>query len=422
MGKDSGGDPLHIPDLTYEQFSDFHKRYYHPSNAWLYFYGDMDEDSRLKKAAEYLDNFSALEIDSRIQPQKPFDTPVSLYKPYPAASDDPDELQNKSMFSIAWVFPEPTDTRTRILCEMLEFILVGMPASPLRKALIDSNLGEDLAGNDLETENDPMYFSTGLKGIASEDAEKVEALIFKTLEKIAEGAPAALVEAAINTLEFDLRENNSGRYPKGLSLMLTALNAWIYDGDPIGSLQFEQHLESIKADIAAGKPLFEDLIRTWMLQNTHRATVLLEPDVEFEARRSELERQRLEGITENLDAAARLRIEEEDAALRAHQSTPDLPENLATIPRLSVSDLEKSNKTIHSQELQTGGCRSLLHAMDTSSIAYVDLAFDLMPLWDQAPWLLPLLLRFSHGRSWTWARKTMILWISTSALPKKQAA
>ncbi len=396
-GMDSGGDPMHIPDLTYEQFVDFHKRYYHPSNAWIYFYGDMDEDSRLQKAAEYLDGFSSLEIDSRIKTQKPFDTPVRLHKPYPATADNPESLQNKSMFSIAWVFPEPTDTRTRILCEMLEFLLVGMPASPLRKALIDSNLGEDLAGMDLETENDPMFFSTGLKGIHGKDADKVEALIFETLERIAQGAPAELVEAAVNTLEFDLREKDSGRSPRGLALMLTALNAWIYDGDPIDSLRFENHLAAIKADLAADVPLFEDLIRKWMLQNTHRASILLEPDAEYEARRNEKETQLLEQFSQGLDASARVRIAEEDAKLRALQATPDRPEDLATIPRLAVADLETSNKLIPSREGEAGGCRALLHALDSSGIAYVDLAFDLLPVWQQAPWLLPLVPLFARG-------------------------
>ena len=179
--------------------------------------------------------------------------------------------------------------------------------------------------------------------------------------------------------------------------MLTALNAWIYDGDPIASLQFENQLASIKADLAAGKPLFEDLIRTWMLQNTHRASILLEPDTEFETRRLEKENQRLEQFAQGLDATARARIAEDDAELRAQQALPDRPEDLATIPRIAVADLDKNNKLIPSQESKVGGCNALLHTLDSSGIAYVDMAFDLLPVWQQAPWLMPLVPLFARG-------------------------
>jgi Zn-dependent M16 (insulinase) family peptidase len=167
-GLDSGGDPREIPDLTYAQFREFHQRYYHPSNARIYFYGDGDPDERLRRMDGYLSEFDALEIDSSINLQPALDQPQRVTIPYDASDDG-----RKPMATMNWLLGEVVDPVDTISLQILAHILVGTPASPLRKALIDSALGEDLVGVGLEDELRQLFFSTGLKGLNIEDGGKI---------------------------------------------------------------------------------------------------------------------------------------------------------------------------------------------------------------------------------------------------------
>jgi Zn-dependent M16 (insulinase) family peptidase len=178
-GFDSGGDPVVIPSLTFEQFLAFHRKYYHPSNARIYFYGDDPPTQRLKLVNEYLKDFEMNEIDSTISLQPPIDQPKHYTHPFAAGSDD--DRGPMGMMAVNWLLKETTDIELNMAFDILEYILLGMPGSPLRKALIDSNLGEDLAGGGLEDALRQMVFSTGLKGIDIKNADKIEALILKTL-------------------------------------------------------------------------------------------------------------------------------------------------------------------------------------------------------------------------------------------------
>ena len=178
--------------------------------------------------------------------------------------------------------------------EMLEHILEGLPGSPLRKALIGSGLGEDTTGCGLETDLRQMYYSTGLKGVAPGDVQKAELLIFDVLAQLAEeGIDPAAVEAAVNSVEFAYRENNSGRFPRGLAAMIQALSTWLYDGDPLAPLAWEAPLKDIKDRLARGEKVFEQAIRRWFLDNGHRATVVLLPDANLGKVRDEAEAARL---------------------------------------------------------------------------------------------------------------------------------
>ncbi|GAB4581413.1 MAG: hypothetical protein Fur0022_41600 [Anaerolineales bacterium] len=277
---------------------------------------------------------------------------------------------------------------------MLSHILSGTPASPLRKALIDSGLGEDTTGG-LDTQIQQMVFSAGLKGIATEDAGKVEALILTTLQKLAdEGIDPHTVEAALNTFEFRLRENNTGGFPRGLALMMRTLASWNYGGDPIEPLGFEEPLQAIKAKIAAGDPYFENLIRTYFLNNPHRTTVLLKPDPELRARVEADERARLDAARAAMTAEDVQRIIEQTHDLKLRQETPDPPEALATLPFLKLSDLEKDIRKVHSDILDENGVRVLHQDLFTNGIVYLSVGFNLRAL--PAP-LLPYFPLFSDG-------------------------
>ncbi len=249
-GVDSGGDPRHIPDLTYSQFKSFHEKYYHPTNARIFFYGDDDPEERLRRMDAYLDGYERIDVDSSIPIQTKFNKPRVIEKSF----DPGDEAASaKGMLVMNWLFSDVEAPDVMLALSILAHILVGTPASPLQKALINSGLGEDLAGVGLELELIQPYFSTGLKGVQTDDdgnlveIAKIEALIFGTLETLArDGIDPEMIAAAFNTVEFRLRENNTGSFPQGLLLMLRALTSWLYDNDPIEPLAFEAPLLKLK--------------------------------------------------------------------------------------------------------------------------------------------------------------------------------
>lgn len=206
-----GGNPEVIPRLTYRAFREFHASHYHPSNARFFFWGDDPEEARFARLDPYLSRFSARKVDSVVPLQPRLSVPRELEFAYAAGEEG-----DRGHVAVNWLTCESGETEELLILEMLEHILLGLPGSPLRKALIESGLGEDLTGSGLETDLRQTFFSVGLRSIVPGTAGDVEMLIMETLAGLAEeGVPAAAVEAAVNSVEFDLRENNSGRFPRG---------------------------------------------------------------------------------------------------------------------------------------------------------------------------------------------------------------
>jgi len=378
-GLDSGGDPKEIPNLTYEQFYDFHKRYYHPSNARIFFYGDDDPLERLNRLESVLKEFEPVSVDSNVRLQTPFDAPKKLVRPYMAG--EADGTTDRGMITVNWLLEETTLVDANFSLRVLEYILLGMPASPLRKALIGSGLGEDVTGGGLESELRQMSFSTGLKGIEPKNAQKIENLIQKTLKSLSlSGIDPHTVSAAMNTIEFRLRENNTGSFPRGLSLMLRSLTTWLYGGDPLALLAFESPLERLKKQIETDPRYFERLIDRAFLSNPHRTTLVLEPDSELRKREAEAEKARLEKARAGMDEEALKAVQENTVLLKRLQEKPDSPEALATIPMLKREDLEPQNKIIPLVEMDEKNTPILFHDLFTNGIVYVDLGFNLQYL------------------------------------------
>ncbi len=378
-GLDSGGDPQVIPNLTYSQFKHFHETYYHPSNAYIFFYGDDDPAQRLERMDAYLRDFSRRQVDSAIGTVERFKAPARVTKPFDAGEQEQDK--NQHMLTMNWLLDEVTDRQYGLALGILAHILIGTPASPLRKALIDSGLGEDLAGVGLERDLRQPYFSTGLKGINPENLDKVEALIVSTLTDLAQnGIDADTLAASLNTVEFRLRENNTGGFPRGIVLMIRALNTWLYDGDPVEPLAFENPLGSIRQRMADGERVFENLIRQHLLDNAHTLTLVLEPDAALNERLEAQERERLEAARGGMSAADLEKLVENTQALKRIQETPDSAEALATIPVLTLADLEPEVKTIPIEEEHIAGVATLYHDLFTNGIVYLDLGMDLKQL------------------------------------------
>ena len=376
-GYDSGGDPAVIPDLTYTQFKTFHDTYYHPSNARIFFYGDDDAEERLSLIDAFITEFEGIEVDASVPLQPRFEAPRTIQLGYDAGDDADDD--RRGMVTTSWLLSEGQDVEATLGLGILSHILVDTPASPLRKALIDSGLGEDLVGGGLSPYQRELYFSTGLKGIAPADAGQVEELILATLaELVQQGIDPEMVEAAMNTVEFQLRENNTGSYPRGLALMISSLPVWMHGGNPLDALAFEAPLERIKTRVADGG-YFEGLIQEHFLNNAHRSTVIMAPDPRVREEREAAEAARLAATRATLTDADLDAIMADAAELRRIQETPDSPEALASIPTLTRADLDRAIKPIPVEEIEDGA-QILYHDLFTNGIAYLDLGFDLHAL------------------------------------------
>jgi Zn-dependent M16 (insulinase) family peptidase len=395
---DSGGDPRIIPDLTYDEFKRFYESYYHPSNARFWFYGDDPAQERLRLLSTYLDEFDAREVDSTVHLQKLFHQPRKVVEKYAVGqSDESMDEEPKSFVSLNWLLTEePLDLETELGLGFLNYLMLGTSASPLRKALTDSGLGESLIGGGVEDELCQPVFSIGLKGVKQENTEKVEKLIIETLQRLEkEGFAASAVEAAINTIEFSLRENNTGRFPRGLSLMLRAMSSWIYDRDPFRPMKWQDDLSAFKARLEAGEDVFSPLIRKYLLDNTHRVTVELHPDESLGQEMDELEKRRLADERDTLAATGSLqKVVESTALLKAKQETPDPPEALSCVPSLNVSDIPKYISPVPTTVSSSdSGVTTLAHDIFTNDVLYLDVAFDLKTVPSNLLHLVPLFCR-----------------------------
>lgn len=392
-GVDSGGDPRDIPNLTYAAFKSFHETYYHPSNSFIFFYGNDDPDKRLKLMEGYLKPYKKIRVKSQVSLARPFKKPKKIQYSYDAGQDT--DIKKKHYFTVNWLLPDTSNPVIDFSLQILANILIGTPASPLKKALLDSGFGEDLAGLGLENELRQHIFSTGLKGTRASDVKKIEKLIFDTLETLVrDGIDPDMTAASINTLEFNLRENNTGSFPRGISVMLRALSTWLHEDDPFKLLAFEAPLNEIKTRLVSDRHYFEKLIKTHLLDNVHRTTLRFKPDPELGRRFEEEEKARLTAIRESMSAAQLKEVVENTKQLKQIQETPNSPEALATMPFLKLSDLEKQNKTIPIETIQIQDTPVLYHDLFTNGIVYLDLGFDLHTLPKE---LLPLTEIFARA-------------------------
>lgn len=392
-GVNSGGDPAAIPDLTYEYFKNFHAKYYHPSNARIVFYGDDDPAERLSILDGYLGQFDRIEVKSQIGLQRRWSEPKRIVETY--AASEAEAGKKTSMMTVNWLSDELTDPETVLALNILEYILVGTSAAPLRKALIDSGLGEGLTGSGFVEDMKQPYWTVGLKGIDEKDADVVETLILATLEKLAEdGIDKETVEAAVNSLEFAMRENNTGSFPRGISLMFRSMRTWLHGGNPLEPLSFEAPLSALKDKLARGERVFENLIKAQFLDNTARTTVILNADPTQAAREAAEEREKLDVAQRTMTPEALELVRETTEKLKELQDTPDKLEDLAKIPTLTLADLPTHNKSIPIERESIGGVTTFTHPLATNGVLYLDFGFNIQAIPGS---LLPLIPLFSRA-------------------------
>ncbi len=378
---DSGGNPAVIPDLTYEQFKAFYDQHYHPSNAFLFLYGDDHSDERLRLIDEYLATYDSIDPAPAVALQPVVAATRRFVYGYDAGADASADNAKRGYVAVSWLVNDVTDVETTLALQILSHALVSTQASPLRKALIESGLGEGLTGGGYDNTLRQGIFSVGLKGIDPANAAAVEQLILDTLGALeAGGIDPEMVAASLNTFEFRLREANTGSFPRGLAAMFDVVPLWLYGGDLFAGLAFEAPLAAIKASLVGNPRYFEQLIAEHLLANPHRTVVLIQPDPSARQRAEAAERARLEAARAAMDEADLQNVVATMQRLTALQDQPDTPEALATIPTLSLSDLDREIRRIPVEETSLDGVRVLNHDLFTNGIVYLDVGFNLQAL------------------------------------------
>ena len=372
---ESGGDPKVIPTLTYEDFLAFHSKYYHPSNSYIYIYGDVDIDDLL----EYLDNkylrhYDYLEVDSEIALQKPFDKPVEKTIDYPIAADQ--DIKNNAYLSYNVCIGDVLDPNMYRAFDILNYALVSAPGAPLYKALVDANIAEDVECS-LESSQRQMYFSIVAKGANEEDRDRFVNIIESTLyDVVHKGIDKKTLYAAINGEQFRARELDFGSAPKGLIIGLQLLDSWLYDKNrPFLHLHAVEVLDKIKSRVENG--LFDYLADVSILSNTHKSIVTLRPKQGLTAADDEELRQRLESLKSSMTSEQIQEIVDHTAYLKEYQQTPSTREDLAKIPMLSRFDLTREARKIDLAEYNEEETTILHHKVSTNGIHYFNMVFDI---------------------------------------------
>lgn len=394
---DSGGDPHVIPGLTYEQFCEFHRKYYSPTNSRIFIYGDIDTLEHLEFLAEMLDGFERVHVDSAITSQKRLAQPRIVKGTYPIVKNEP--LQNRTIVNVAWLMSENTDYETSLFLGIISSLLVGSAASPLRKALIDSGLGEDLTPvSGLESELKQLMFCTGLRNTQTPDAQKIETLILETLKKITdEGYDADLIEGILHQVEFHGKEIVRGSYPYGISLMGSVFQTWLYDGDPLIGLDFPQIIKNIRHRWADDPHIFQKMTQEWFLDNPHRILSIMEADSDFNDQQNALYQEKMAAVKASLSTPELETINDQAKKLKEFQSRQDSPEAAAKLPNLRLEDIPRSIETIPTRHSSISAVPVLEHDIFTNGIAYVDLAFDVSNVPENLQPYLPLLGKLLMG-------------------------
>ena len=372
---ESGGDPDVIPELTYEQFLDFHRKYYHPSNSYIYLYGDMDMEEKLGWLDEmYLSQYDTLEIDSEIRMQAPFEAVKEVEMNYSISSNESEE--DNTYLSYNKVIGTSLDKELYQAFQVLDYALLSAPGAPLKKVLVDAGIGKDIMGSYDNGILQPI-FSVVAKNANPEQKESFVSIIEETLADIVKnGMNKKALEAGINYHEFRYREADFGNYPKGLMYGLQMFDSWLYDEkQPFLHVEATETFEFLKAQVGNG--YFEKLIQTYLLDNTHGAIVIVKPEKGRTARLDKELEEKLQCYKESLN-------EEEVKALIAathqlveYQEEEDALEDQEKIPVLKREDISRDIAPIQNEVLDFDGTPVIFHEIETNGIGYIDLLFDL---------------------------------------------
>ena len=383
-GVESGGDPLHIPELSYEEFLNFHSKYYHPANSYIYLYGDMDMEERLQYLdEEYLSKFSKISVDSELKIQKPFDKPVHSKLYYPVGKEE--SLEDKTYYAYNAVIGKAGNNLLNTAFGVISYVLFDAPGAPLKLALLDAGIGKDISSSYESGILQPL-FSIVAKDAKSGKLEEFEALIKREIEKVVnEGVDKKSILAALNFLEFQYREADFGGLPKGLVYNFNTLDNWLYDdSDPFSKLEGLKVFKELRDRV--GTSYYEDLLREYFLENNHVSILEVAPSNTLGEENDAKIKAELAKYKESLSDEEIEKLIEETRELKIYQATPSTKEELDTLPKLTRDDISEDVIPYKNDVLNIDGVTVLNHDIFTNGISYLKLCFnflnvpnDLMP-------------------------------------------
>lgn len=373
-GVESGGDPDVIPTLTYEDFIAFHQKYYHPSNSYIYLYGDMDMEEQLKYIDEnYLDNYEYLEIDSSIGMQEPFDKINEIVKEYPVANDEPTE--DNTYIAYNTVVGDILDKELYLAFQVIDYALVSSPGAILKKALLESGICKDVQGG-YENGTLQPFFSVVIKNSNEDCKDKFISIIKDVLnDVVANGIDEKAIRAGINVFEFKFREADFGHYPKGLMYGLQALDSWLYDDEkPFMHITPLDVFDYLKAQVGTG--YYEKLIKKYLLDNSHESLVVMLPKKGLTAENDKKLADDMAKLKASMSKEEIKRLVKETEKLHKYQQEEDDEATLELIPCLKISDIKKESDPYVYTEHKEDGLTIITHDIFTNNIGYLSLCFD----------------------------------------------
>lgn len=372
---ESGGDPEVIPELSYEQFLDFHKKYYHPSNSYIYLYGNMDMAEKLTFIDEhYLSQFEALAVDSEIGEEPAFVTPNHVVKEYPI-NEEEDEEEN-TYLSLNFSVGNSLDRELYVAFQILDYALCSASGAPLKQALVDKGIGKDVYSI-YENGIKQPYFSVVAKDTSVAKEEEFLSVTEEVLQKVvSDGFDKKALLAGLNYYEFKYREADFGSYPKGLMYGLQILDSWLYDDTkPFIHIEANETFAVLREKAEQG--YFESLVEKYLLQNTHRSVVILKPKTGLLEQQEEALRAHLAEVKAQMSEEEISQVIEKFRVLTAFQEGEDSREDLEKIPLLQREDLKKEATRFINEERTIGDTKFLYHNLYTNGIGYLRLVFTL---------------------------------------------
>lgn len=374
--EESGGDPDHIPELTYEHYLDMHRTYYHPSNSYIYLYGNMDMAEKLIFIDEnYLSAFEKLEMDTDMRQQAPFESPREVRKQYSISEGE--EVKENTYLSYNIAMQSNLNPEHYLAFQVLDYVLCSAPGAPLKQALLDAGIGKDVYGFYDNGVKQP-YFSLVSKNTDEEKKEQFISIIEEKLQQLCkDGLDKKSLTAALNYYEFKFREGDYGSYPPGLMYGLQILDSWLYDENlPFIHVEADGTFKSLREKI--NTDYYEKLIKDYLLDNNHKTILIVEPVENLAEEKEKALHEKLQAYKASLTETEIEKIVADTAALLEFQETEDTPEELACIPVLKKEDIKKETARLFNEEKKIGDAVSLYHDIFTNGISYFRLMFKAM--------------------------------------------
>ncbi len=394
-GFDSGGEPASIRELTYEDFRAYHEEFYHPSNCRIFLYGNIPTGEQLQFIQEnFLSGFTEpRQVDARISEESDWDAPRNLTVDAPGGESE--EGEQGSSILISWRLGTINDPVYLLAWEVLAEILLGHPGSPLYKALIDCQMGEDISpSSGLDSELRDLVFAAGLRGIEAGKRERLEETIFGLLQSlVSEGISSEFQEAALARIDFRHREIRGGA-PFGLRLMGRALRGWLHDEAPENTMCYENVIEELKHRLEADPDLFSRMLQVELIDNLNHIVVTVRPEEQYHQHNQEDEREWLKHTEANIGIAGIEALAEDLTSMKKFQDTSDSPEDLAAVPCVSMDDLPREVQKLSLDRLSLAESDLYTHGTFCNGVVYLDIAIDLGGLEREELLLLPYFSKY----------------------------